>query len=154
VPNDITIFDALESSLPQGFQVMQHHPPELTSNPMVVPPVETPLRVRLRGLARLVFSLLGMVAVGLLIWFFAGDRPSVRPKFMSMMLAAMPGCYALIGIAEIASGLSYAEMKRRWARMPRPQRIAVNILLMVVAIFTIIPFFVGVVLPLVRPYPS
>ncbi|QIF00195.1 hypothetical protein [Roseimicrobium sp. ORNL1] len=129
---------------------MQPHLPEFRSNP----PMEPPLRVRLRGLARLVFSLLGMCAVGLLIWFFAGERPSVRPNVMSMMLAAMPGCYALIGIAEIASGVPYSEMKRRWDRLPRPQYIAVSIVLMLVTIFTIIPFFVGIVLPLVRPYPS
>jgi hypothetical protein len=135
--------------------MQRHTPPDISNgNSMAIPPVERPLGVRLRGLARLVFSLLGMVAVGLLIWFFAGEQPSVRPKPMSMMLAAIPGCYALIGIAEILSGLSYAEMKRRHARLPYPQRIALNILLLLVAIFTIIPFFVGVVLPLVRPYPS
>ncbi|RBP39052.1 hypothetical protein DES53_11076 [Roseimicrobium gellanilyticum] len=133
---------------------MSHHPSETSSNSIVVPAVENPRGVRLRGLARLMLSLLGMGAVGLLIWFFAGEQPSVRPKFMSMTLAAIPGCYALIGIAEIVSGLSYNEMSRRWDRLPRPQRIALNIFLLLLAIFTIIPFFVGVVLPLVRPYSS
>ena len=98
---------------------------------MTAPASSTPASVRRKGLVRFVISFAGFaimlsVAVFVLPYFHHELTPP------GMIPFALPGAYALAGLVEIVTGISFFELARRWDELKGWQR---GILGTVIALF-------------------
>ena len=82
------------------------------------PAVTAPQSVRRRGLIRFSFGLLVFVPIVLLVVFLSQHVSSV----VIPIALTLPGVYALSGLVEFATGISFSELARRWDDLKGWQR--------------------------------
>jgi hypothetical protein len=107
---------------------------------------ERPDGVRRRGLVRLLFGAGGSLLVVVVLWLFA--KEGYQPNPIGMMIAAIPGAYALLGVMEAITGIPYSQLARRWDSLKGWQRGVFGTGIVLVAFVFIILIMVGVVVPL------
>jgi len=104
---------------------------------------------RRTGLVRLFFGGAGTLVVAAVLWFLA--KKGYQPNPITMMMAAIPGAYALLGIIEAITGIPYGQLARRWDNLKGWQRGVYGTGIVLVAMIFIFLIMVGVVIPLLYP---
>ncbi|QIF00196.1 hypothetical protein [Roseimicrobium sp. ORNL1] len=104
---------------------------------------------RRTGLVRLLFGGAGTLVVAAVLWFLA--REGYQPNPIALMMAAIPGAYALLGVMEAITGIPYGQLARRWDNLKGWQRGIYGTGIVLVAMVFIFLIMVGVVVPLLHP---
>jgi hypothetical protein len=97
----------------------------------------SPALIRRKGFFRFLMGF-GVFAVGLTIPMYVLPYLGHQLTPMGMIPLAIPGAYALAGLLEVITGVSFLECARRWDELKGWQRGVFGTTIVIVAIFVIV----------------
>lgn len=100
--------------------------------PILPPKATAQKRMRMKGLLKVVLGTAGF-AIGLGIVHYILPHFKLQPTPVGLVPLALPGAYALAGLMELITGLSFLEMAMRWDQLKGWQRGVLGTLVVLVS---------------------